>query len=299
MILILSIILCFGNGIFWTIFNYLKGIHWALSLLIGVGAFVVMLALYCLFLIIYVIIVGYVLQNTNNPNGTYRNKLIRDISHFCLFWANIHYHVKGLEKIPQDQNYVIVANHQSLFDVLILFALIKEPYSMVFKDSFLKNRLIGPMAKSLGGLPIYRENNYKTAEIIVQVIRNVKKGQSLLIFPEGKRSKGPHMRSFRAGAFKIPLKAKVPVVAIAHDGSYRSRFRLPFLPTHVYLNVVDVISPEQFENLTSQELSHHVHSLIENDIIEARKVHKYLKIPRFYRPNRHKDDPTNNDESLL
>lgn len=299
MIFILSFIVCFGNAIFWTLFSYFKGIHWLLSLLIGLGTFVGTFGIFCLILIIFVIIVGYVIQNTNNPNGKFRNDLIRDISRFCIFWGNVHVRAEGFEKLPQDQNFVMVVNHQSLFDVLIMFALVKQPYSMVFKDSFLNNRLIGPMAKALGGLPIYRENNYKTAEIIIQVIKNVKKGQSLLIFPEGTRSKGPHMRTFRAGAFKIPLKAKVPVVVIANDGSYRSRFRLPFLPTRVYMKLIDVIYPEQFESLASQDLSHLTQAMIEKDILEARKKFHFLKIPHFYARNRHQDETSEQDENLL
>lgn len=299
MIFIFSFIICFGSAFFWGLFSYFKGLEWFYALLIGLGSWVVTFALYCLFIIVFVIVVGYIIQKTNNPNGAFRNNLIRDISRFCIFWGNIRVHAEGFEKLPTTQNYVIIANHQSLFDVLVLFALIKQPYSMVFKDTFLKNKLIGPMAKALGGLPIYREDNYKTAEIIIQVIKNVKKGQSLLVFPEGKRSKGPKMRSFRAGAFKIPLKAKVPVVVIAHDGSYRSRFRIPFLPTHVYIKLVDVIYPEQFEAMTSQDLSHQVHALIENDILEARKKYSFLKIPKSYLKNLPQEDQNSEEDNLM
>jgi 1-acyl-sn-glycerol-3-phosphate acyltransferase len=282
MIFAISIFLAIASSIFFGYLSYIHTIPLVFSVLLGILGGAVTVFVYALFLVVFVCTTGYFLAKTNNPNGKFRNAMMRDIARFCLFWTNVHYHAYNLDKLPKDRNFVLVGNHQSLIDVLMLFCILKKPYTIVFKDTFLKNKLIGPMAKSLGGMPIYRTDDYKTAEIIVKVIQNVRKGSTLLIFPEGTRSKGPQMNRFRAGSFKIPLKAGVPIVVFANDGSYRAKFRLPLRRTDVYFNVVDVLDYETFKTKTTQEISHQVHEAIEMDIAEARKKYKWLKIPKFF-----------------
>jgi 1-acyl-sn-glycerol-3-phosphate acyltransferase len=144
----------------------------------------------------------------------------------CFWWAasvialNPYWkvNVAGLENIDRRQTYVIVANHQSLADIIVVYKT-RMQFKWVAKESLFKLPVLGwnlALAKHIrlrrGKFSSIKEVYYKAAEWL-------RGGVSVLFFPEGTRSKTGDMGEFQNGAFKLAIKEKVPVLPISIDGT--------------------------------------------------------------------------------
>lgn len=129
--------------------------------------------------------------------------------------------VFGLEHLPKDQNVVFISNHQGNFDIAILMSYIDKPKGYVAKVEMAKAPLLSSWMKSIYCIFMDRDSLRGAATAISQGIKLVQEGRSLVIFPEGTRSKGGPLGDFKAGSFKLATKPKVPIVPITIDGSYK------------------------------------------------------------------------------
>ena len=104
-----------------------------------------------------------------------------------------------------------------MMDIPVLMtALNKYPVAFLAKQVVANVFMIGKWAKAIGCVMIDRGNDRKGAESIIQVIRQVKNGSTMVIFPEGTRMKEiGKMREFKHGSFKVALKSKAPLVPIS------------------------------------------------------------------------------------
>lgn len=129
--------------------------------------------------------------------------------------------VHNPERIPNDTNVLFVSNHQSNFDILIIMSKIKKDTGFVAKIELGKIPLLRAWMKNIHCVFMDRDNLKQSMQTILEGISLLKKGKSLVIFPEGTRSKGDKMGDFKAGSFKLALKSKVPIVPISLNGSYK------------------------------------------------------------------------------
>ncbi|XXL52525.1 lysophospholipid acyltransferase family protein [Mammaliicoccus lentus] len=110
-----------------------------------------------------------------------------------------------------------------------------------------------------------RSNRRASLQMIKDGIKKLKEKHSLLIFPQGSRSKGQEMQEFKAGSLKLAKSAQVKIVPIAIYGTsqimekYQSR---KMVPGDVYVHILDPIDPSIFEDKTMQEVSHFVQNQI-------------------------------------
>ncbi|MGG7179288.1 lysophospholipid acyltransferase family protein [Clostridium paraputrificum] len=129
--------------------------------------------------------------------------------------------VKGLENIPKDQTVVFMANHQSHFDIPLIMSTIDVPKGFIAKKELEKWPGVSTWMKQIRCIFMDRDNLRKSAEAIVQGINIIKSGYSMVIFPEGTRSKGGDTHDFKGGSFKLATKPKVPIVPITINGTYK------------------------------------------------------------------------------
>ena len=118
-----------------------------------------------------------------------------------LFLCGVQVKLQGLEKLPEEERFVFVCNHRSLFDpVTALYSLRAYEPAFLSKPSNLKIPLVGGIVYGVGCLPIDRENNRQALKDLLQGADYVKKGFcSMGIYPEGTRSKGTELLDFHAG----------------------------------------------------------------------------------------------------
>ncbi|KJZ87355.1 hypothetical protein ClosIBUN22A_CONTIG54g01067 [Clostridium sp. IBUN22A] len=129
--------------------------------------------------------------------------------------------VIGEENIPKDQTVLFIANHQSNFDIPLIMSSIDVPKGFIAKKELEKWPMISTWMKYINCIFMDRSNLRKSAEAIVEGAKLLKNGYSMVIFPEGTRSKGGPVEDFKAGSFKLATKSKCPIVPVTIDGTYK------------------------------------------------------------------------------
>ncbi|SFU85989.1 1-acyl-sn-glycerol-3-phosphate acyltransferase [Clostridium sp. DSM 8431] len=129
--------------------------------------------------------------------------------------------VKGLENIPKDKTALFVANHQSNFDIPLLMAVIDTPKGFIAKKELEGIPLLSAWMRRIQCVFMDRKNLRQSAETIVKGINILKSGYSMVVFPEGTRSKGGKHGDFKAGSFKLATKSKSLIVPVTLNGTYK------------------------------------------------------------------------------
>ncbi|MCD6580490.1 MAG: 1-acyl-sn-glycerol-3-phosphate acyltransferase [Desulfuromusa sp.] len=129
--------------------------------------------------------------------------------------------IQGTENILHDSPAIYVSNHQSNFDIPIIFAGLPIQFRWMAKQELFRVPLFGLAMKRSGIIPIDRSNQRKTMHSIISAAQRIKDGASVVIFPEGTRTPDGQLQKFKKGALLIAAKAQVPVVPIAIHGSYQ------------------------------------------------------------------------------
>jgi 1-acyl-sn-glycerol-3-phosphate acyltransferase len=171
----------------------------------------------------------------------------REWARFLLWGSGVKVKVEGLEKIAPNRNYVFVANHLSYMDTPVLLANIPD-FRFLAKIGLFKIPMLGTHLATAGHIPVPRGDAraaVKTMTTAVQAIRE--RGISMLIFPEGGRSQTGELAAFEEGAAYIAIRAGVPLVPIALQGT---REVLPFGSGHfrsgwVTMRIGDPIPTDQ------------------------------------------------------
>lgn len=128
--------------------------------------------------------------------------------------------VEGEENIPKE-SCCFVANHQGNLDIFALLIAIDKPIGFIAKKEIEKLPIIPWWMKEMKCVFIDRKNVRESLKAINQGAENLKNGHSMIIFPEGTRSKSNNVGEFKKGSLKMASKAKSPIVPIALDGSYK------------------------------------------------------------------------------
>ena len=129
--------------------------------------------------------------------------------------------ITGGEHIPKDETVLFISNHQSYFDLGIFLGLIDKPKAYIAKDSLKKAPVLSGWMDHMGCVFIQRDNIKQSAAAILEGIRRLEEGYSMVVFPEGTRSKSGQMGEFKAGAFKLATKTQVPIIPVTINGTYK------------------------------------------------------------------------------
>ncbi|MBL8614996.1 MAG: 1-acyl-sn-glycerol-3-phosphate acyltransferase [Deltaproteobacteria bacterium] len=125
----------------------------------------------------------------------------------------------GAEHLAAAPQCVLVANHLSLLDVLILGGYLNLDYRWVAKEGVFKVPIMGQHMKLAGHIPVYRKEPEKNRSLPVRIHEACKQGASLFFFPEGTRSPDGQLQAFRVGAFRTAVDEELPVVPIILRGT--------------------------------------------------------------------------------
>jgi 1-acyl-sn-glycerol-3-phosphate acyltransferase len=126
--------------------------------------------------------------------------------------------VAGLDLIPVGP-VVFIANHESGIDIPVLLGAIDKPFGFVSKIEVKKIPIISSWLKAINCVLIDRKNTKQALHSLQEGVRLLKEGHSLLIFPEGTRSKGGDVRPFKVGGIRLAQDAGVPIVPISIKGT--------------------------------------------------------------------------------
>ncbi len=126
------------------------------------------------------------------------------------------------EPLPKE-SVIFVSNHQSAFDILCLFVGLgpRHPFVFVAKKSVFRYPFLGWFITLARYIPIDRANREKSIQSLEQAGEKIRQGTSVLMFPEGTRSSDGSILPFKKGAFVMAMKARVPLVPLAIEGSLK------------------------------------------------------------------------------
>ena len=123
-------------------------------------------------------------------------------------------------KIDPNTSYVFVANHQGVFDIFSIFGFLDHNFRWIMKKSITKIPLIGISCKYSKQIFVDRSSQISMARSVIEARKILRDGMSLVVFPEGTRTKNGKMNSFKKGAFKLAMDFKLPLVPLTIDGAY-------------------------------------------------------------------------------
>ena len=129
--------------------------------------------------------------------------------------------VYGEENIPGDIPVVFMSNHQSNFDIPLLMVHIDKFKGFVAKVELKKLPVVREWMELINCVFMDRDDMRQSVKTIIEGIKLIKEGTSMVIFPEGTRGKGGPMGDFKVGSFKLATKPRVPIVPITIKGSYK------------------------------------------------------------------------------
>lgn len=148
------------------------------------------------------------------------SRVVPEWARYVVYLGGATVEVTGEEHIPTDTAVAFVANHQGYFDIPILLGYVNKPKAFISKIEILKVPLLSGWMKLMQCTFLDRKNMRQSVKAMEEAVNTVKKGYSLVIFPEGTRSRGGPVAEFKAGSFRLAIKAGVPVVPVTIDGSW-------------------------------------------------------------------------------
>jgi len=173
-----------------------------------------------------------------------------------LFLSGVRARVYGLENITSDGPQIYMANHQSDFDIFITLAYIPGQFRWIAKKELYRIPFFGAAMKRAGYIPIDRFNRERAIVSLDEAAETVRKGTSLMTFPEGTRSRDGTIKPFKKGLFYLALQAGVSIVPITiiGSGSIMPKRSLRVRPGEIILVVDTPIDPKAYSHETREEL---------------------------------------------
>lgn len=154
-----------------------------------------------------------------DSSGRLPHRVARLWARILLVISGVRVRVEGLENIRPGGTYVFVSNHLSLMDTPVVLAHIPAEFRFLAKKSLYKVPFIGYHLRRAGHIPVEREDARASLRTLAQAARLIsEKGVSVLVFPEGSRSRG-ELGQFKEGAAYLAAKAGVPAVPLAITGT--------------------------------------------------------------------------------
>jgi len=166
---------------------------------------------------------------------------------------------------PLEETVYYVSNHQGQFDPILLMAALKRPMTFISKVENLKLPVIGKWGKLIGFITFKREAFDDNVTMLRQSARTLKEGRSILIFPEGTRSKGNDLLAFKAGSLLPAYLAKVPIVPVTQIHTHEMD-KLGQLKHTLQVIVDKPIPYEVYKNTPYADMAIQIHDLIETNI---------------------------------
>ncbi|MDR1224469.1 MAG: 1-acyl-sn-glycerol-3-phosphate acyltransferase [Tannerella sp.] len=129
--------------------------------------------------------------------------------------------VKGRENIKKGQSYVFVGNHQSAYDIFVIYGFLGAPIKWMMKKTLAKIPFVGYACRMAGFIFVDNSSARSAQKSVIEAERKLKHGRSLVIFPEGARTPDGHLRRFKKGAYQIAVDRQLPIIPITLNGPYK------------------------------------------------------------------------------
>ncbi|MCK9229642.1 MAG: 1-acyl-sn-glycerol-3-phosphate acyltransferase [Syntrophales bacterium] len=198
----------------------------------------------------------------------------RTVSRVCgQTWARINSFVtpmlvtvEGRENIDPEQSYVVISNHQSQFDIFVLYGWLGIDFRWVMKQELRKVPALGVACEKIGHIFIDRSNHEKALASINRAKQQITGGTSVLFFPEGTRSCSTEMLPFKKGAFRMAVDMGLPLLPVTIVGTEKilPNKTIDLFPGSATMIVHPPIDTTGYDDGTLRELMDRAREVIES-----------------------------------
>ena len=179
--------------------------------------------------------------------------------------------VRGQENLPEDQSVLYIANHASIFDVILVYPLLPGLTGFLAKKELEKVPSLNLWLKRVHGLFLDRKDPQQGMKTILTAIEQVKNGISVFIFPEGTRTRDGKLGEFKAGSFKVASRSKCPIIPIAIENTADIvRKHIPFVKTtHVTITFGKPILMDELDADQKKHIGRYVQAIVQDMLDHA------------------------------
>jgi 1-acyl-sn-glycerol-3-phosphate acyltransferase len=154
-----------------------------------------------------------------DPSGQTTRKLARFWGTEMCRVCGIEISARGGETVQWDKPLIVMANHQSYFDIPVLYAALPEPFGMLAKKELFRLPVFSAAMRGMRCVPIDRGNRRQSFESLRKAADQVRSGNSIVVFPEGTRSPDGGVQELKKGPFHLAEMARVPIVPVGIRGT--------------------------------------------------------------------------------
>ncbi len=189
-------------------------------------------------------------------SGDMPHKVARSWARAVLKISGVDVTVTGISRIDHDRSCIVMANHQSNFDIPVLLAHLPIQFRWLAKAELFRIPVFGRAMRSCGYISIDRSNRESAFRSLAKAAAMVQDGTSIVVFPEGTRSIDGIIKPFKKGPFVLAVDAGVPIVPIVINGTWSimPKDRLTIKPCRVTLDVLSPIETSVFDRTTKDNL---------------------------------------------
>ena len=199
-----------------------------------------------------------------DTGGLTTHKVVRIWAKYILAISNIRVTVKGLSNLKPDRSYIYMPNHMSNFDIPVLQAYLPVQFRWLAKAELYKIPIFGYAMKRAGYISIDRSDRKSAIESLNRAAKIIRNGVSVVIFPEGTRSRTHHIQPFKKGGFFLAVDSGVPIIPIIIHGTEQIMPKKQILikPGNVTLEISKPIDSSDYNRKTKDDLMEKVRDII-------------------------------------
>lgn len=200
------------------------------------------------------------------PNAQFSYFPARWWGRFFCYLLFIKVKITGLEKLDPKKSYVIAANHQSIYDIFVVYGWLPMIFKWVMKAELRKIPLVGKACESAGHIFIDRKNPVAAKKSLDKAEAQLRNGVSVVVFPEGTRTYTGQMGKFKKGAFRMATDLHLPIVPVTLRGCFERLPRNGFVVTSGTIEMIvhEPVEVEGYEHEKQPELMQKLHDIIES-----------------------------------
>lgn len=177
-----------------------------------------------------------------------------------LLTAGVRVTRSGGEKLDPEAPYIFAGNHASQYDIFVLEGYLGHNFRWMAKKELFRVFLWGAAMRAAGYISVDRSHGREALKSLAEAARRIAGGTSVVVFPEGTRTRDGSLGPFKAGAMQLAIKAGVPIVPVALRGTYAilPKGRLLVRPGRVHVSVGEPIDVSSFKQKDKHELADRV-----------------------------------------
>jgi len=189
----------------------------------------------------------------------------------CRIFTSLYFDLRvyGIKNVPTTGPALLLANHQSYLDPVLVAVRLYRPVSFFAKSELFENRYFGALIRALHAIPVRRGEGDIAA--VREVLRQLDNGRVINLYPEGTRTKDGQVQSLQKGIALILRKAHVPVIPVTIDGSFEAWPRKAKI-FHSYPINVMYGKPLALEGMKADEVLQTVENALRVQLAELRSL---------------------------